>query len=107
MRAHSSISDLSPVSGKMWPVELCSDFVQQDADIFRLGTGGRQGEDCLQFPAKMRAQLRFPEEPDLGFFEFALVRRQGPAVKTILLQCQFHPKYRFVREHEFAISRRA
>jgi hypothetical protein len=28
-------------------------------------------------------------------------------VKTILLQCQFHPEYRFVREHGFAISRRA
>jgi hypothetical protein len=112
MPAHSSISDLSPVSRKMWPVELCSDLVQQDADTFRLGTGGRQGENFLQLPAKMRSRHRFPKGSDLGFFEFALVRRQGPTVKTILLRRQFHPEYRFVREHgcesvPFAISRRA
>jgi hypothetical protein len=90
MRAHSSISDLSPISRKMWLVELCSDLVQQDADIFRLGTDGRQGENFLQFPAKMRAHRRFPKRPDLGFFELALFRRQGAAVKTKILRHQFH-----------------
>ncbi len=114
MRAHSSISDLSPVSRKMWVVELCSDLVQEDADIFRLGPVGRQGENLLQLPAKMRAHPRFPKGSDLGFFEFALVRRQGAASKTTILRHQFHPEYPLdclVREHgcesaPIAISRR-
>ena len=57
---------------------------------------GRQGEDFLQLPAKMRTRRRFPEGPDLEFLELALVRGQGAALKTIILQHQFHPIYRLI-----------
>jgi hypothetical protein len=69
------------------------DFPEEDADILRLGTFGRQGEDYLQLPAKMCAPRCFPEWPDLGFLEFALVCRQSVALKTIILLRQFHPEY--------------
>ena len=115
MPAHSSISGLSPVSRKRCPVELCSDLVQQDADIFRLGTGGRQGENFLQLSAKMRARHRFTKGSDLGFFEFALALRHDAAVKTILLRRQFHPSTALIvwltntcakrRAHDFAAFR--
>src|ERR1700730_2140055 len=108
MRALSSIPNLSLVSRNGRLVELCLDLPQEDADIFRLGTVARQGEDFLQLAAKMRAHRRFPEGPDIGFLEFALVRRQSAAVKTILLQCQFHPEYRLDRlvdEHVRETSR--
>jgi hypothetical protein len=62
------------------------DLPQEDADIFRLGTVARQGEDFLQLPAKMRAHRRFPEEPDLGFLKFAFVRRQSVALKMTILR---------------------
>ncbi|MGH6846845.1 MAG: hypothetical protein ACREC0_05245 [Methylocella sp.] len=72
------------------------DLPQEDADIFRLGTAGRQGEDFLQLPAKMRTHHRFPEVPDLDFLESALVRRQSVALKTIIPLHQFHPGYRLM-----------
>jgi hypothetical protein len=90
-RVHSSIPNLSPVFRNEQLVELCLDLPYEDADSFRLGIIGRQGEDFLQLPAKMRAHLRFPEGPDLGFLEFALVRRQTVALKTTILRHYFHP----------------
>jgi hypothetical protein len=88
-----TIPNLSPVSRNGRLVELRLDLPEEDADIFRLGTVGRQGEDFLQLPAKMRAHRRFPEATDLGFLEFALVRRQSVALKTIILRRQLHPEY--------------
>jgi hypothetical protein len=95
MRALSSIPSLSLVSRNGRLVELCLDLPQEDADIFRLGIA-RQGEDFLQLPAKMRTHRRSPEGPDLGFLEFALVRRQSVALKTIILRRQFHSEYRSI-----------
>src|SRR3984893_12172937 len=96
MRAHSSIANFSTVSRKGRLVELCLDRPEEDADIFRIGTVGRQGEDFLQLPAKMRTHRRFPEGPDLWFVEFALVRRQSVALIIIILRHQFHPEYRLI-----------
>ena len=96
MRAHSSIANFSTVSRKGRLVELCLDRPEEDADIFRLGTVGRQGEDFLQLPAKMRAHRRFPEGPDLGFLEFALLRRQSVALKMVILLREFHPETRSI-----------
>src|ERR1700732_485930 len=91
---NASIPSLSLVSRNGRIVELCLDLPQEDADILRLGTVAWQGEDFLQLPAKMRAHRRFPQEPDLGFLEFALGRRQSVALKTITLRRQFHSEYR-------------
>ena len=44
----------------------------------------------------MRAQRRFSEVPELGFLEFALVRRQCAALKTIILLRQIHRDYRLI-----------
>src|ERR1700730_4689227 len=94
MRAHSSIANFSTVSRKGRLVELCLDRPEEHADIFRLGTVGRQGEDFLQLPAKMRAHRRLPEGPDQRILEFALVRRHSAALKPTLLRHYFHPEYR-------------
>ena len=48
MRVPTSIPNLSPASRYGRLVELCLDLPQQDADSFRLGTIGGQGEDLLQ-----------------------------------------------------------
>ncbi|MGH6840269.1 MAG: hypothetical protein ACREDT_16075, partial [Methylocella sp.] len=92
----ASIPDLSPVSRDGRVVELCIYRPQEDADIIRLGTAGRQGEDFLQLPAKLRIHRRFPERPNFGFLESALVRRQGAALKAIILRSQIHPGYSLI-----------
>jgi hypothetical protein len=96
MWAHSSIPNLSLVSRNRRVVELCFYLPQEDADIIWLGTVARQGENFLQLPAKMRTHRRFPEGPDLGFLEFALVRRRSVGLKTTILQRQSHSEYRSI-----------
>ena len=93
LRLGLPVERISPVSRNRRLVELCLDRPQEDADIFRLGTVARQGEDFLQLPAKMRTHHRAPDGPDLWFVEFALVWRQSVALITI---GQFHPQYRLI-----------